>query len=323
MLAILYPLRQSNVSSSPSRNDLPEYSVILTQRSSTLRVSPSVSAFPGGKVDDVDNEDEWTTAFREAKEEIGFDVLQYPPGAVKKVAISPCYLSLGNDAVRLCACVVESIPQSVIQKLGLDAGGARDLSYDFPTVPEYMDHDNGAKLQPNDVNGSVYGPPFLKALAPSVSFAEVALVYSVPLRSLLNHTAWYIDGTPMTVSGVPWIFHEYLINMQETIGMLKAVPDGLPEYQFTDKEGEEEQKQEQDKLVQKNKDKKSDTPPQLKYQPTDSQIQLHGLTAHMALDLARACYPDTKLKFDALPYLGSDIIVQKYYNSKYVNSSSM
>lgn len=39
---------------SPPGTDLPEYSVIMTRRSATLRGFPSASAFPGGNVDNED-----------------------------------------------------------------------------------------------------------------------------------------------------------------------------------------------------------------------------------------------------------------------------
>lgn len=257
VLAILFPLQ--------STQDNVDYGIVLTQRSARLKTSPSVTALPGGKVDPEDNDDEWATALREAKEEIGFDPANFPANSITKLGISPCYLSLGNDAVRLCAVLVQN------------SGDAPDDNLD--------------------------AQGWLKKLAPSVSFAEVELTYIVSLKSLLTSKSWYIQGEEMKVASYNWIFHDYDIQRNETAAWAKSVPDDLPQHQFmdtVDSGSESDSNRVEDKIV-----------------PNNNSITLHGLTAHMAVDLAMAVYPSVKPEFKVLPYLGSDDIVKKYHQLKY------
>lgn len=116
VLALITPVSQGSE----------DMAVLLTQRSMKLRVSPGDSAFPGGRVDlAFDGElgdDEWACALREAYEEIGFDP---EAGSFKttRLGIMPCYLSLGNDAVRVCVAHVET-----------DSGGPVPLSELAPAL---------------------------------------------------------------------------------------------------------------------------------------------------------------------------------------------
>lgn len=92
----------------PSKNGL---AVVLTKRSSNLRTSPGLSAFPGGKVDSRGRgkkpEDEWTCALREALEETGFDPTSENL-VFSKLGILPCYLAVNYIVVRACVAYVES-----------------------------------------------------------------------------------------------------------------------------------------------------------------------------------------------------------------------
>lgn len=253
-----------------------EYGLVLTQRSEKLKVSPSVSALPGGKFEESDHDDEWKTALREAKEEIGFDIEAFPEACIYKLGMSPCYLSVNNDVVRLCA-------------VALDLYAMNDL-----TISKNMT----VKEQTLSV---------LNKVAPSVSFAEVAFTYVLPLKTILSKNNWYIKGTEMSIMDTPWIFHDYKIPMNETVALSKAVPDDIPEHQFMDSN-------ESDPDSPRNRDDGEVT-------KDDETIILHGLTSHMVIDLARVWFNGVTPSFPVISPLGSDDIVQKYYNYKY--SSSM
>lgn len=271
VLAIIFPIPLDAI----DKTYVYEYGLVLTQRSENLKVSPSVSALPGGKFEESDLDDEWKTALREAKEEIGFDPEAFPKGCVARLGMSPCYLSVGNDVVRLCAVILD--PYHMDSKFLLEK----------TTVKEKTLH-------------------ILREVAPSVSFAEVALTYVLPLKTILSKNGWYIKGTEMRVMDTPWIFHDYKIPMNETVALSKAVPDDLPEHQFRDSN-----KSDSDSPA--NRDDGEVT-------KDDETIILHGLTSHMVIDLARTFFSPVTPSFPVLSYLGSDEIVQKYYNYKYSSS---
>jgi 8-oxo-dGTP pyrophosphatase MutT (NUDIX family) len=49
--------------------------ILLTKRSAHLRSHPGEVCFPGGKQDEADQGDDWTTALRETREEVGLEFL--------------------------------------------------------------------------------------------------------------------------------------------------------------------------------------------------------------------------------------------------------
>lgn len=77
-------------------------SVVLTVRSSNLRTFAGHTAFPGGRCDSAE-EGPWETALREAKEEIGFDPVNF---GFERLCMLPCFLSRNHLVVRPCVCVV-------------------------------------------------------------------------------------------------------------------------------------------------------------------------------------------------------------------------
>lgn len=52
-----------------------DYQLLFTQRSHHLRSHPGEVCFPGGKQDEADQKDDWITALRETKEEVGLEFL--------------------------------------------------------------------------------------------------------------------------------------------------------------------------------------------------------------------------------------------------------
>lgn len=271
VLAILYsPL--TNASST-----LKEYGLILTQRSPKLRVSPSVSAFPGGKVDPEDENDEWTTALREACEEIGFDPTKLPQDSFYKLIVTPCYLSLGNDAVRVCVCLVDTSKLTNLQQVS---------------------------------SKTEYSEKVLEQLAPEPSQNEVAVAYALQLDRLITKD-WYFSGSETPVSGHHWIFHDYRLPVAEMLATRASHGYGIHPSPTAAK-------------LERNQfsthpERTTDTPKDLQYSSTESYIPLHGLTSHLALDIARAVHPEINPPFDVLNYLGSDRIVKSYFELKYIN----
>lgn len=71
--------------------------ILLTQRSMHLRSHPGEVCFPGGKQDVVDQGDDWKTALRETKEEVGLDLERMAP--VERVARLRTLESLGHLCV--------------------------------------------------------------------------------------------------------------------------------------------------------------------------------------------------------------------------------
>ncbi|VVT45429.1 uncharacterized protein SAPINGB_P000747 [Magnusiomyces paraingens] len=305
VLAILFPLDETGS----------DYGVVLTQRSPALRTSPSVSAFPGGRLDAADNNDEWACALREAHEEIGFDPANVP--GFERLAISPCYLSLGNDAVRMCICkatpkvdliVANNEPDAIstAHKVGPETGKGEEISVE--------------KVSPKE-------PAFLKHLAPKPSPTEVAVAYAVPLSCILTNK-WYVRGTPMLVAGHPWIFHKYRVPVGDVLGLVRShavTPAEINSaYQDSDEEIEEEMRQQASapEPTEEVPQWTTRTPTSLKYTPGEKAIPLHGLTSHMVVDLARALHPGQKVLFEVLPQLGSDEIVSQYHAETYGPNNS-
>lgn len=335
VLAILFPLASSPpraaapAGTPASPQTAPELGLLLTQRSPKLRVSPSVSAFPGGKVDPADRDDEWACALREAREEVGFDPTAFG-ASFRKLAISPCYLSLGNDAVRMCICSVGNLGdggdsnanEKLLQQL-------RDL---WPAVPEYLSrdistHSSNPDTPPVSVGDAPPEPEFMRRLAPAPSTDEVAIAYAVALKSLLVSRAWYIRGIFMPVAGHEWYFHKYRVPIGQVLGVARAPNVSSAEvasgYHDSDEELEEDEEEEEENEDEEHPKWSTRTPQKLKYSLAETTIPLHGLTSHIALDLARAVYPEIAVPFDVLPHLGSDPIVREYYDANYSSQASL
>lgn len=175
-----------NTDSDRKFTDSHDLVVLMTQRSKSLRASPGLSALPGGKVD-YEDEDEWTCALREAYEETGFTTTlnsnsnENTSLVFEKLGILPCYLSLGNDAVRVCVAYVEMPADNTI-----DSGGGRHRG-----VP-------------------------LRILAPKLAPDEVELAYTISLKQALSIRPWYVQSLSRRMDHVldhSWIFHEYWIEL--------------------------------------------------------------------------------------------------------------
>lgn len=106
VLVLVFPSPGGSTSFSDSSD---RFSTLLTTRAHTLKTSPGLAAFPGGKADSVD-EDEWTCALREATEEIGFDPARAP--GFRRLGTMPCYLSYNDIAVRPCVAAIDKLPAS-------------------------------------------------------------------------------------------------------------------------------------------------------------------------------------------------------------------
>lgn len=87
-----------------------EKQVVLTVRALNMRSYPGEAALPGGKVDG--SEDWWETAFREAKEEIGFDASLFE---IEKLVALPAHLSRHYLFVRPCAINIKRKDGSPVQ----------------------------------------------------------------------------------------------------------------------------------------------------------------------------------------------------------------
>ncbi|KAF5099793.1 hypothetical protein D0Z00_001534 [Geotrichum galactomycetum] len=169
------------------------FSTLLTTRAHTLKTSPGLAAFPGGKADSLD-EDEWQCALREAAEEIGFDPANAP--GFRRLGIMPCYLSYNDIAVRPCVAAIDGLAAPTSQP---NAAAAKEL------VAQRL----GALL------------------APAVHADEVNFVFLLPLERVLECSAWYAGGTPMPVRRHPWIFHDYAVPAQGVVVVARAsVPTG-------------------------------------------------------------------------------------------------
>lgn len=217
-----------------------DLALLVTQRSTKLRVSPGDCALPGGKVDLVkaasagtapQYEDEWTCALREAYEEIGF-VAASPSYTFTRLATLPCYPSMGHDSVRMCVAYVES-----------RAGGG--------------------------------GPVPLATLAPSVAAAEVELAFTIPLRPLLRHSAWYI--TARSEWHGDWVYHRYEVPLGDVLEVARPRGSG------------------------------SEGGPAL---PPHAQPRLliKGLTGHFVNDVARVLYPDVHIEMIHMSMIGANAV---------------
>ena len=174
------------------------FSTLLTTRAHTLKTSPGLAAFPGGKADSLD-EDEWQCALREAAEEIGFDPSKAP--GFRRLGTMPCYLSYNDIAVRACVAAIDGLTTPALQPNATAAAAAAE--------DELAAQRLGALL------------------APAVQADEVNFVFLLPLERVLETGGWYAGGTPMPVRGHGWIFHDYVIPENEVVVVARAaVPAG-------------------------------------------------------------------------------------------------
>jgi 8-oxo-dGTP pyrophosphatase MutT (NUDIX family) len=189
VLVLPSPGRESNNNHSSGSSG---FSTLLTTRAHTLKTSPGLAAFPGGKADSLD-EDEWQCALREAAEEIGFDPANAP--GFRRLGTMPCYLSYNDIAVRPCVAAIDGL--------------AAPTSKSNAAADELVTQRLGALL------------------APAVHASEVNCVFLLPLERVLERGAWYAGGTPMPVRGHGWIFHDYAVPVRGVVVVARAaVPTG-------------------------------------------------------------------------------------------------
>ncbi|ANB11996.1 Pcd1p [Sugiyamaella lignohabitans] len=112
------------------RNAAGKLLTVLTVRSFNMRTYPGQAAFPGGRSDHP-NENPWSTALREAQEEIGFDPASYK---FHQLCSLPCYLSRNFLVVRPCVCYIEPLhetspPVSIEQIVAKMNGAEVQIAY--------------------------------------------------------------------------------------------------------------------------------------------------------------------------------------------------
>ena len=81
-------------SNDDDNGDEDHYRILLTQRSHHLRSHPGEVCFPGGKQDLADQGDDWITAYRETKEEVGLELNQ-----MERIARFPTIESINHLCV--------------------------------------------------------------------------------------------------------------------------------------------------------------------------------------------------------------------------------
>jgi 8-oxo-dGTP pyrophosphatase MutT (NUDIX family) len=90
-------LRRASILILLSNHDCGEedhYRILMTQRSHHLRSHPGEVCFPGGKQDLADQGDDWITAYRETKEEVGLELNQ-----MERIARFPTIESINHLCV--------------------------------------------------------------------------------------------------------------------------------------------------------------------------------------------------------------------------------
>ncbi|EGW33783.1 uncharacterized protein SPAPADRAFT_59139 [Spathaspora passalidarum NRRL Y-27907] len=168
---------------------LGELRVILTKRSSKLRNFPGHISLPGGKADDI-YEDEWRVARREMEEEIGLsannqELMAQYGCTIEHLNILPSYLSRTFSSVRPC--------------IG------------FMNCHDTMNHIN-LSLNPGE-SSSIFSCPLRDFLYPSVD--------ETPLESL-ERVSYKVKW-----GGIPWDLRSYtfLQNNDNEVDWLRNIKD--------------------------------------------------------------------------------------------------
>lgn len=105
VLCLLYP--SNHDSNNINKSD--DFNVILTLRNAKMRSHAGDVSFPGGRQDE--GEDNWTTALREANEEIGLPYsFSEPGGILERICEFPPYLSKNNLLVTPCIAYTPTDP---------------------------------------------------------------------------------------------------------------------------------------------------------------------------------------------------------------------
>lgn len=93
-----------------------DHQILLTQRSRHLRSHPGEVCFPGGKQDEADAEDDWKTALREAKEEVGLD-LEQAGNSMEKLARLRTIESINHLCVTPMVGFMDEAASSIDQRI--------------------------------------------------------------------------------------------------------------------------------------------------------------------------------------------------------------
>ncbi|KAI9701659.1 MAG: hypothetical protein M1820_006430 [Bogoriella megaspora] len=319
--------------------------VVLTIRASTMKNYAGQAALPGGK-SDLETENPFQTARREAHEEIGlplYDSKLPHPFRVEHLTEQPCQLAYTNLGVRPCIAF-------------LSANRSTATSSQSPTPTSSDSNPNVATLDNTTL------PDVETTLIPRLSAHEVAAVFTAPFRNFLQakddtgDASWY-QGHWQEFHGTRWKMHNFFVPITRrnvAVGKVGYESKEERERRMGDGEGSREgtrvdrkengkevngwneaggvesgvrpdatskgKRKESDEEEGKEKEKRRYT----SQQPTvdriihpENKFRVFGLTARILVDAARVAYAEEP-EFEANEHNGDEEIIARLLKQGYL-----
>lgn len=223
VLCLLYPTTPATgadgASSLADRTDdgsIKDLNVILTLRSSKMRSHAGDVSFPGGRQDE--GEDNWTTALREANEEIGLPYsFSEPGGIIQRICEFPPYLSKNNLLVTPCIAYTPVDPYlNGWDPTRSEAEVEEIFSIKLSDIRDGQGYE-GTWLEFHRLNWRLH-QFFLKGLPYPFSTDEKKRVWGLTARILVDISRTAFDCTPP---------YEFVDEIGDSSRILKALEDGV------------------------------------------------------------------------------------------------